>query len=78
MNPLVIMATSVGLPIKTKTLIALAFSLVIALVCVASFVALAVAKIRQPDADVSVFLNVFLTTLGYVGGALTGLLGLKD
>jgi hypothetical protein len=72
------LVTSLGLPVKTKTLIALGFSLVIALICVASFVALAVVKVSHPEADVGVFLNVFLTTLGYVGGALTGLLGLKD
>jgi len=78
MNPLITVAASIGLPVKTKTLIALGFSLVIALICVASFVALAFVKVRHPEADVGVFLNVFLTTLGYVGGALTGLLGLKD
>ena len=78
MNPIKAIAASIGVPAKTKTLIALGFSLVIALICVASFVALVVVKVRNADADVGVFQNVFLTTLGYVGGVLTGLLGLKD
>ena len=78
MNPILFTAATLGLPAKTKTLIALGFSLVIALICLISFGALVVVKVLHPDADVGVFLNVFLTTLGYVGGALTGLLGLKD
>jgi hypothetical protein len=69
MNDVIFAATlaKLGLPIKTKTLIALGFSLVIALICLISFGALVVVKILHPEADVGVFLNVFLTQRPHCG-----------
>jgi hypothetical protein len=69
--------TSMDIPVRPRTVIALVFAVIIALVCVASFVALVVLRFRNPEADVELFLNIFLTSLGYIVGILTGLLGLK-
>lgn len=70
--------TMLSIPVRPRTIIALGFALIIALVCVVSFGALVVVKILHPEAEVDIFLNIFLTSLGYIVGILTGLLGLKD
>ncbi|MFX0194914.1 MAG: hypothetical protein ACFFCW_02235 [Candidatus Hodarchaeota archaeon] len=69
---------SMGIPTKPRTIIAIVFALIVALVCVISFGALIIVKIRNPSSEVDIFLNIFLTSLGYIVGILTGLLGLKE
>ena len=69
--------TWMGLPVNPKTLIILVYALVVAAVCIVSFGSLVFIKLRNPMADVDIFLNIFLTSLGNMVGILTGLLGLN-
>jgi hypothetical protein len=69
---------ALDIPVRLRTLIAMGFAVVVGLVCPVSFGALVLIKVMNPEADVGVFLNIFLTSLGYIVGILTGLLGLKE
>jgi hypothetical protein len=78
MDMMTTIIAAMGLPQKPRTLIAVGFALLIAVVCALSLVAMFVLRMKEPAADVAAFQAVFLATLGYVAGILTGLLGLKD
>ena len=59
-----------------KGFIAVVFSILIAVAFLGSFWAMAYFKYKDPTADVSVWLNIFLAAFGYVVGILTGILGI--
>jgi hypothetical protein len=61
---------------QTKIYIVLGFSCLVAIAFLASLVAMIYFRIKDKTADIGMWLNVFLTCLGYVIGILTGLLGI--
>jgi hypothetical protein len=46
------------------------------ILCLLSFLALVVARLFFPNAEVAIFAQVLLATLGYLTGALSQMLGL--
>lgn len=69
---------SMGIPVRPKTLIAIGFALIVGLVCLLSFGGLFYLKLARPTEDAGLFLNTFLSSLGYIVGILTGILGIKN
>ena len=61
---------------KPAAFAAYVFTIVIGIVCITSFLAMLYLNIKHPDRDTSTLLNVFLTTIGYIVGILTGIFGL--
>ncbi|MBI2957103.1 MAG: hypothetical protein HYY26_07320 [Acidobacteria bacterium] len=61
---------------KVKTYVALIFSGLVALAFVFSMFAMFYLKLKNPEADVSNWLTIFLTCLGYIVGILAGLFGI--
>ena len=69
---------SIGIPVKPRTVIAIGFAMIVGLVCVLSFGGLFYLKLARPAEDAGLFLNIFLSSLGYIVGILTGILGIKS
>ena len=63
---------------SVKAYIILAFTALVAVAFLASLGGMIYFKIREPNADIGLWVNVFLTCLGYVVGILTGLLGISS
>ncbi len=61
---------------QIRSYIILGFSALVGIAFLVSLIAMIIFKLRNGDADISIWLNVFLTCLGYVVGILSGLLGL--
>ena len=61
---------------QIRSYIILGFSALMAIAFLVSLVAMIIFKLRDGDADIAIWVNVFLTCLGYVVGILSGLLGL--
>jgi hypothetical protein len=78
MDALNSLVTSLGIPVKPRTTIAVGFALIIGIVCLVSFAGLVYLKLARPTDDVGLFLNIFLSSLGYIVGILTGILGIKS
>lgn len=56
--------------------IILVFSILVAVAFLVSLGAMLYFRFKDPKADIALWLNMFFTTLGYVVGILTGLLGI--
>lgn len=78
MDILSLTLASMGIPVRPRTLIAVGFALIVGLVCLLSFGGLFYLKIARPTEDAGLFLNIFLSSLGYIVGILTGILGIKS
>jgi len=78
MNVLGSIVASIGIPVRPRTLIAIGFALIVGLVCLLSFGGLFYLKLVRPADDAGIFLNIFLSSLGYIVGILTGILGIKS
>jgi hypothetical protein len=78
MDVVATIVTSLGIPVRLRTVIAIGFALIVGLVCVLSFGGLFYLKLARPAEDVGLFLNIFLSSLGYIVGILTGILGIKS
>jgi uncharacterized membrane protein YfcA len=63
---------------KLRAYIVVWFSILVGVALLVSLGCMVYFKVRTPDADIGVWLNVFLTCLGYVVGILTGLLGVPS
>lgn len=63
---------------RVKAYIVLGFSILVGLAFLVSLGMLVYLKVKTPGADISLFVNVFLTCLGYIVGILTGLLGIPQ
>lgn len=61
---------------RAKTYVALGFSAIVALAFLFSLFAMFFLRLKNPTADISVWLNIALTCLGYIVGILAGLFGL--
>lgn len=61
---------------RIRAYIVVAFSGLVGIAFLASLGSMIYFKFKQPDADIGLWLNVFLTCLGYIVGILTGLLGI--
>ncbi len=61
---------------KIRAYIVVWFSGLVGVAMLVSLGSMVYFKIKAPDADIGIWLNVFLTCLGYVVGILTGLLGI--
>ncbi len=78
MDFLNIIIASMGIPVKPRTIIAVGFASIVGLVCLLSFGGLFYLKLVRPTEDAGLFLNIFLSSLGYIVGILTGILGIKS
>jgi hypothetical protein len=70
--------SELGIPVRPRTIIAVGFALIVGLVCLLSFGGLFYLKLARPAEDAGLFLNIFLSSLGYIVGILTGILGIKS
>ncbi len=61
---------------KVKIYIVLAFSSLVGIAFLVSLGCMVYFRAKEPNADISLWVNVFLTCLGYTVGILTGLLGI--
>lgn len=61
---------------RAKVYIVVAFSTLVGLAFIVSLGCMVYFKVTTPQADIGLWLNVFLTCLGYIVGILTGLLGI--
>jgi len=61
---------------KVKAYIVAAFSALVAIAFLASLGSMIYFRLKEPGADIALWVNVFLTCLGYIVGILTGLLGI--
>jgi uncharacterized membrane protein YfcA len=61
---------------KIKAIVALVFSGLVAIAFVVSLIAMLWFKGHDPTSDITLWVNVFLTCLGYVVGILSGLFGI--
>ncbi len=61
---------------RIRAYIVMTFSGLVAIAFLASLGSMIYFRFKQPDADIGLWLNVFLTCLGYIVGILTGLLGI--
>ena len=61
---------------KIRAYIVVWFSGLVGVALLVSLGCMVYFKVRTPEADIGIWLNVFLTCLGYVVGILTGLLGI--
>jgi xanthosine utilization system XapX-like protein len=61
---------------RIKAYIVGAFSILVGIAFLASLGSMIYFKVTDPTADIALWVNVFLTCLGYIVGILTGLLGL--
>ncbi len=60
---------------KVRAYIVVWFSGLVGVALLVSLGCMVYFKVKSPDADIGIWVNVFLTCLGYVVGILTGLLG---
>ena len=58
-----------------KAYIVAAFSTLVGIAFLASLGSMIYLKVKEPTPDIGLWVNVFLTCLGYIVGILTGLLG---
>jgi uncharacterized membrane protein YfcA len=63
---------------KVRAYIVVWFSILVGVALLVSLGCMVYFKVRTPDADIGIWVNVFLTCLGYVVGILTGLLGIPS
>ena len=68
--------TTLPLIDKIKAYIVGAFSMLVGIAFLASLGSMIYFKVKNSDTDISLWVNVFLTCLGYIVGILTGLLGI--
>ena len=68
--------TTLPLIDKIKAYIVAAFSVLVGIAFLASLGSMIYFKVKEPSADIGLWVNVFLTCLGYIVGILTGLLGI--
>lgn len=61
---------------KAKAYIVVGFSSLVGIAFLVSLASMVYFKAKNPQADIGLWVNVFLTCLGYVVGILTGLLGI--
>ena len=61
---------------RIKAYIIGAFSALVAIAFLATLGSMIYFKVKDPSSDIELWLNVFLTCLGYIVGILTGLLGI--
>lgn len=61
---------------RVRAYIVGSFSALVGLAFVVSLGSMVYFKVKMPEADIGLWLNVFLTCLGYIVGILTGLLGI--
>jgi hypothetical protein len=61
---------------KVRAYIVVWFSGLVGVALLVSLGCMVYFKVKAPDADIGIWVNVFLTCLGYVVGILTGLLGI--
>jgi uncharacterized membrane protein YfcA len=61
---------------RVRAYIVVWFSGLVGIALLVSLGSMVYFKVKAPDADIGIWLNVFLTCLGYVVGILTGLLGI--
>lgn len=61
---------------KVKAYIVAAFSTLVGIAFLVSLGSMVYFKVKEPQADIGLWMNVFLTCLGYIVGILTGLLGI--
>ncbi len=61
---------------RIRGYIVLFFSGLVGIALLVSLSCMVYFKVKTSDADIGIWLNVFLTCLGYVVGILTGLLGI--
>ena len=65
-------------PVTIRAAITLLFSFGVFTACMGSLAVLIYVKVKSPQANSGAVENVFLTTMGYMVGILTGLLGLRS
>jgi len=61
---------------RARVYIVLGFSSLVGMAFLVSLGSMVYFRLKDPKADISLWVNVFLTCLGYVVGILTGLLGI--
>jgi uncharacterized membrane protein YqaE (UPF0057 family) len=61
---------------RIKAYIVAAFSILVGIAFLASLGCMIYFKVKESGVDISLWVNVFLTCLGYIVGILTGLLGI--
>ena len=61
---------------RVKVLIVLAFSILVGVAFLVSLGSMVYFRVADSKADIGLWVNVFLTCLGYIVGILTGLLGI--
>lgn len=61
---------------KIRAYIVILFSMLVGIAFVTSLGSMVYFRLVAPDSDIGLWLNVFLTCLGYIVGILTGLLGI--
>ena len=63
---------------KIKVYIVFGFSILVGLAFVAALGMMIYSAVKEPPSDSGIWLNIFLTCLGYIVGILTGLLGIPS
>jgi uncharacterized membrane protein YqaE (UPF0057 family) len=61
---------------RVRTYVALVFSGIVALAFLFSLFAMFYLRLKTPGSDISTWLNICLTCLGYIVGILAGLFGI--
>ncbi len=74
--PALMEITKLPLIDRIKAYIVGAFSVLVGIAFLATLGSMIYFKAKDPNADIGLWLNVFLTCLGYIVGILTGLLGI--